>query len=125
LGVGEGGPVRLLVAEAADVLGEDLLDRHANELGRALMPGNTHATSPLATWTLGNLPAGRPETAAIRPPSGGRRGACTGPRPHSPWSPGGRGRASPGNRPGRGCRSGSRGSRRPGTRCIPRGRAAW
>src|SRR5690242_1872918 len=46
LGVLERGPVRLLVAEAADVLLHDLFERHADELGRTLMPCNTHARSP-------------------------------------------------------------------------------
>src|SRR5215471_21120266 len=47
LGVLERRPVRLLLAEAADVALHDLLDRNADELGRTRMPGNAHDRSPV------------------------------------------------------------------------------
>src|SRR5262249_14682444 len=42
LGILEGGPVRLLLPEAADIFRHDLLDRDVDELGRARMAGNAH-----------------------------------------------------------------------------------
>src|SRR4030081_2083989 len=42
LGVLEGRPVRLLLAEAADKFLHDVLDRHADELGRPRMTCNAH-----------------------------------------------------------------------------------
>src|SRR5207249_9176067 len=44
LGVLECSPIRLLVAEAADIFLHDLLDRHADELGRTRMPCNAHGS---------------------------------------------------------------------------------
>ena len=42
LGVGERGPIGLLVAEAADIFLHDLFDRNALELLRARMAGDAH-----------------------------------------------------------------------------------
>ena len=52
LGVLERGPVRLLLAEAADEFLHDLFDRHIDEFRRARMAGNAHGCAPvkLAGW---------------------------------------------------------------------------
>src|SRR6516165_3797103 len=68
LGILEGRPVRLLLAEAADELLHDLFDRHAHQLRRARVTGNAHGGAPCKSrWdavTLGFACTTRQRAAA-------------------------------------------------------------